>query len=116
MAVRRPVLEGMRQPGDIPAVRISANFKPNPSRLKRIYKRIYNARLQYYGLARTRRFGALMDFHLVSQSASEDIEAMVHPRPGPNGEVVDIDIKSDFATFVKNLGVTDLLCSYAVYR
>src|SRR2546427_6956755 len=47
--------------------------------LFRSYKRLYNARLNSCGLARTHRFGALADYHSIH--AVGDVEAMVHPRP-----------------------------------
>ncbi len=98
----------------VPAVRLSANFRRNASLLKRVYKAMYNRRVARHGLAKTRYFGALADFECVAGKTG-DVEAMVHPKTGSNGEIVDIVIRDDFAGFVHRLGIQESLCGYAVY-
>jgi predicted glycoside hydrolase/deacetylase ChbG (UPF0249 family) len=63
----------------IKAIRLSRNCGPGIDFIHRVYKGLYNTRLQMCGLAKTRYFGSSADVQEILATASGDIEIMVHP-------------------------------------
>jgi predicted glycoside hydrolase/deacetylase ChbG (UPF0249 family) len=62
----------------IQAIRLSRNCGPGIGFAHKTYKWLYNTRLRMYGLAKTRYFGSSADVHEVLETASANIEIMVH--------------------------------------
>jgi predicted glycoside hydrolase/deacetylase ChbG (UPF0249 family) len=62
----------------IKAIRLSRNCGPGIDLVRRIYKLAYNTKLRMYGLAKTRYFGSSTDTQEILETASGDVEVMVH--------------------------------------
>lgn len=104
-AVGSVVIEIARQYG-IRGVRLIRNCGPGLGRARRAYNWAYNERLRRQGLARTRYFGSVMDIGSVLNSVGP-FEAMVHPRPDPQGAVVDME-GEDLRRLVETIAVPPL--------
>jgi chitin disaccharide deacetylase len=78
----------------VPAVRLSRNCGPSPGLSKRVYKTLFNARLDLAGLARTRYFGSAEDAASIARPDGP-IEIMVHPEPDAAGRIVDVSPGAD---------------------
>ena len=98
----------------IPAVRLSRNCGTQISLVKRAYKYLYNARLSYWGLAKTRYFGNLPDIQslLPATNLRGVLELMVHPVLANDGRIIDNPHGMDLKELVDSLGPCKLL-SYA---
>jgi len=89
----------------VPAVRLIRNCGPSSSGLTRVYKRLFNARLERAGLARVTWFGSAPDVMTI-RSPMGTAELMVHPEFDPEGVIVDcLDGASRFDTAEPLAGV-----------
>jgi chitin disaccharide deacetylase len=71
----------------IPRVRLSRNCGRNLSLAKRLYKTVFNKRIQSAGLAGMRYFGSLDDYRN-SRARLGSFEIMVHPALAPDGTLL----------------------------
>lgn len=62
----------------IGAIRLTRNCGRGINFGRRVYKAMYNRRLEMYGLAKTRYFGSARDVCLVLAATQDDVEIMVH--------------------------------------
>jgi predicted glycoside hydrolase/deacetylase ChbG (UPF0249 family) len=80
----------------IPRVRLARNCGAGIGVVVHAYKRLFNARLRRAGVAGTRYFGNVDDWHHLRaagapRTALEDFELMVHPVRTPDGALVDLE-------------------------
>jgi len=73
----------------LPAVRIARNIGRTPSVAKRVYKRLYNRRLEAYGLKRTEWLGHAGEASRQLKELRGLTEIVVHPCFDADGNVVD---------------------------
>ena len=92
----------------IPCIRISRNIGPRASLAKRLYKYIYNGRLERAGLARSRYFGSAADIAPALKHLTGVVEIGVHPRLSAQGEICDFETGPVMADQHAELGLPDL--------
>ena len=63
----------------IPTVRLARNMGPQIGALKRAFKTAFNARLRWYGLARSDLMGSVADYISAPPAPRQRAELMVHP-------------------------------------
>jgi predicted glycoside hydrolase/deacetylase ChbG (UPF0249 family) len=103
------VIRAARRYG-IPAVRMAINCGACCKGVSRLhyylaqaYWTLHNSRLRFYGLARTRYFGSVLNTSRVVERTTADIEIMVHPLLNDCGQLVDLD-GHDLETRIRALG------------
>ena len=79
----------------IPGIRPSRNIGNGIVLYKQLYKFIYNSRLCFHRVRRTKFFGSAKDVLSNKRQIRDSTEVMVHPRLGPNSEVKDYDLCGD---------------------
>jgi len=92
----------------IPCIRISRNIPPPGGVAKRLYKYLYNGRLERSGLARSRYFGSAADIAPVLQQLSGVVEIGVHPRLNARGVICDFETGPEMARQHAELGFPEL--------
>jgi predicted glycoside hydrolase/deacetylase ChbG (UPF0249 family) len=93
-AIASLAMKAAREAG-IPRVRLCRTFGPGTSLIKRLYRRVVNARIRLSGLAGTDYFGTPDDYllfrksHGVPRGMGASWEVMVHPAFGGRGRLMD---------------------------
>ena len=102
------VLIDIAREQNIPYIRLSRNCKPNVNLLKLFYKNIFNMRLQYANLARTRYFGSLADYFFAVKkkgrvTTNDSFEVMIHPILNENNMLVEGIIASNLTKAIQEV-------------
>jgi predicted glycoside hydrolase/deacetylase ChbG (UPF0249 family) len=107
-AIGAAVITIARQYG-IKAIRLARNCGPGIDLFRKFYKIAYNSRLRVYGLAKTRYFGTPEDVREILETASGDVEVMVHFAPDDYGDPLKRD---ELKETIENWTLTNKLASY----
>ena len=90
----------------IPYVRLSRNFGPGITTVKRVYKYFFNLSLRSRGLAKTKYFGTPEDYYLYvkkltnAQASPISWELMIHPLFDEQQQLVDYWLKKPLENMV----------------
>ena len=97
---------------NIPAIRLNGIYTPetlNIGPIRKFYQAVYNARLFFSGLAKTRYSCSLACVPAFLEKQKGIVEVVVHPRLDESGRLIDLQYKNELKPLIEQLGRHELV-------
>lgn len=91
------------QKNDIKSIRLTRNCGKGISKIKRIYKNVYNYNLTSRGFSRVGYFGSVDDVMKINKPELYNIEIMVHPGFDKRGRLIDLLENEELRFLIGNI-------------